>query len=509
MPVVLAALAGAVYGSTLRGGFLNWDDPTYIVNNPELRLPFTEAVGRIFGTTYFVNYNPLQRLVYLLVVKAFGAAPHALRAVNLALHVTNGVLVYHLLLRWLKPGRERPWVALAAAAVFVVHPGAVESVAWISSLKTVLAATFAFAALLLWLGADDEPRRRTWSLALFVLALLAKVSVVVLPAGLLLLDLGGRRTLRWRWYAAFLLPAAAAAAVQVFAAADGDGIRAFHGGSLATHVATIVAVLPSYAGSLLLPFGHAARRTFDPVTTAADPRLWGGVVLLAGCVWACRRSWRGERRVFVALTWFLVVLLPTLIVPIPIVHADRYIYLGLLLLPAVLLAGAARVPRPSGRWVRAAAAGWALWSAVAAISYAAVWTTSRSLWTHSLERHPGDAESWTLLGFALRDEGRVDDACASLEQALRIDPARAEAAENLAVLEIRRGGYAHAEALLRRVVAEAPERDSAWAALAAVVDLGGRPDEAAAIFEEGLRRCPDSEQILANRDAFRKRRDGS
>ena len=76
----------------------------------------------------------------------------------------------------------------------------------------------------------------------------------------------------------------------------------------------------AFAGSILLPFGHAARRGFEPVTELTDPRLWGGIALLAGAAWVSVRSWRGERYALVAIAWSLAVLLPTLVVPIPIIQ---------------------------------------------------------------------------------------------------------------------------------------------------------------------------------------------
>ena len=67
----------------------------------------------------------------------------------------------------------------------------VEAVAWISQRKTLLAAFFFLLALHAWLGANEAEGargRRLYlaSLAAFILALLAKVSAIVLPAVLLL-----------------------------------------------------------------------------------------------------------------------------------------------------------------------------------------------------------------------------------------------------------------------------------------------------------------------------------
>ena len=70
--LLLATLAGVAFGPSLGGGFLNWDDPTYVVHNAELRQPVPEALGTIFGTFHFTNYNPLHRLSLLIDFKLFG-----------------------------------------------------------------------------------------------------------------------------------------------------------------------------------------------------------------------------------------------------------------------------------------------------------------------------------------------------------------------------------------------------------------------------------------------------
>ena len=125
---------------------------------------------------------------------AFGLVAPPFHAVNVALHVLASVLLWRLLRALRVPG------AAVAGLLFAVHPVAVESVAWISERKNVLSAVFFFASLLAWARFDDgeRPRDGIASFFLYVLALLAKTSVVMLPFVQLGISLWRRGTISRR-----------------------------------------------------------------------------------------------------------------------------------------------------------------------------------------------------------------------------------------------------------------------------------------------------------------------
>jgi hypothetical protein len=74
-----------------------------------------------------------------------------------------------------------------AAAIFAVHPLQVETIAWVSSRKDLLAAVFFFGALLAYppLSQRGLAWRTVCSWFLFLLSLLSKVSLLILPVILL------------------------------------------------------------------------------------------------------------------------------------------------------------------------------------------------------------------------------------------------------------------------------------------------------------------------------------
>src|SRR5262249_52690756 len=124
----------------LGGGFI-WDDDFYVTANPTLRT--AEGLGRIWlepGST--PQYYPLVFTTFWVEYHLWGLHPLGYHLVNVLLHGCNGILLW-LVLRRL--GAPLPWLV---AALFVLHPVQVESVAWITERKNVLSAAFYFAAAL-------------------------------------------------------------------------------------------------------------------------------------------------------------------------------------------------------------------------------------------------------------------------------------------------------------------------------------------------------------------------
>ena len=120
-----------------------------------------------------------------------GRGPLGYHAVNLALHLGEALLLWAVLRRLWGDARG----AWLAAALFALHPVNVESVAWITQQKSLLAMLFYLLSLGCFLrtgfAAPPEarpPRALGWyglSLAAFLVALLSKGSVAMLPCVLL------------------------------------------------------------------------------------------------------------------------------------------------------------------------------------------------------------------------------------------------------------------------------------------------------------------------------------
>src|SRR5438552_17510881 len=72
--VVLGTLA--VFAPALRHGFVNYDDPEYVTENPRVRAGLSWAgLGWSFAAPHAANWHPLTWLSHMLATTLFGLAP--------------------------------------------------------------------------------------------------------------------------------------------------------------------------------------------------------------------------------------------------------------------------------------------------------------------------------------------------------------------------------------------------------------------------------------------------
>src|SRR5215471_15589235 len=96
----LAVLVLATVGSfwpVLHNGFVNWDDPSVLVDNAHLRAP--GVLQWAFSTTVMGHYQPLAWIVWSLIVTDTGPSAAAIHGVSVAVHLANGIVLYALTLR--------------------------------------------------------------------------------------------------------------------------------------------------------------------------------------------------------------------------------------------------------------------------------------------------------------------------------------------------------------------------------------------------------------------------
>src|ERR1700757_508036 len=179
----------ALYWSDLRIGFFIIDDYGYVTDDPWIKGITLTNLRHILFTPHFANYSPVHLLSYLLDYAIAGLNP---LAYHLSSNIWAGVVAGCVFLVALALTGRR-MIAVAAAALFVVHPAHVEAIAWISSRKDLVAAAFTLAALLAYLryrqGGSAARRWYVASVLLFLFAVAGKLSVATFPGVLLAYDL--------------------------------------------------------------------------------------------------------------------------------------------------------------------------------------------------------------------------------------------------------------------------------------------------------------------------------
>lgn len=479
------AAAVAVFGPTLRYELLNWDDTVYVVQNPWIRALTWRNVEFLFTHPYFSNYLPLHLLSYALDYRLWGLTPFGFHLSSVLLHGVNAALSV-LVVRRLTGSMP---IAILAGILFAVHPSHVESVAWVSSRKDLLSMAFLLLSLAAYgrarTGGGLSPVPYAISVGFFAMGLLSKVSAVVLPAFLLLLDfMPERRESRvrpMRWTAALaskipygLLGIALVVVnnqAQVKAAAPyaHEPLRYLMvKGHAVWNYLGLLAGLRSGSPDYDLP-----RMGTGPLDAA---RELGGLAILPAAAFLL---WKRKRRVeSLGVSWIFLMLLPAVLFPLVTYMADRYLYapsLGFCWVAAALVVqvgGLERPRRSRSRTAGALAAAGLVLAAFTArtLQYSGVWRSSDTLWTYAVtksrdyrvynnladvrmrQKRWGEAErllkqgaqhenvtSYQSLGVLYYDLRRYDEALSATDRALAIQAKRTPDPANEAELRFNRG----------------------------------------------------------------------
>src|ERR1700689_518176 len=487
------------YLPALDGGLL-WDDSSHLTK-PGLQS--FHGLWRIWfelGATQ--QYYPLLHSAFWLEHRMWGDAVAGYHLTNVALHALSACLIVMIMKRLSLPG------AWFAGFVFALHPVHVESVAWISEQKSTLSGAFYLASLLTYLQFDQDRRKSKYLLAtgLFVLALLSKTVTATLPAALLVIFWWRRGRLEWKRDVLPLLP--------WFAFGISAGLftswveRTLIGARGADFLLTPVQrgliagrAICFYAGKLLWP----TNLTFFYPHWKIDPAVWwqwlfpaGVLAVVIGLVFVARR-YRGPLAGFLIFCGTLFPVLGFLnIYPFRYSYvADHFQYLGCL---GIIVPVASVLVRAIERISTRRALTIACCSMLILVLGVLTWRQCRmyrdieTLHRESLARNPGSWLAHYNLGVLFAEmPGRLPDAIAEYQAALRIKPDYAEAHVNLGIaLSFTPGRLPDAVAEYQAALQIDPDYAEAHLNLGNILSQApGRQSEAIAEFQAALRINPD------------------
>ena len=148
----------------------------------------------IFSGTAGPSGRPLSLLTFALQYPAWPDNPAAFKAVNLALHCANGILVWLIsarLIRLLEPDPGRRLFVCFTTALWLLHPMQLSTVLYVVQRMTLLSALFTLAGLWTWLRYRDEviqrPGPRAYLKLMAPVALCLVLAILAKENGILLL----------------------------------------------------------------------------------------------------------------------------------------------------------------------------------------------------------------------------------------------------------------------------------------------------------------------------------
>lgn len=515
--VVVGVIVFFAHWPALSAKALSLDDDQYLVENRLVRNPSWTSARRFLTevlepSTVRGYYQPLSMLSLMLDVAMGGGVDNleVFHWMSLFLHVANSLLLVVFL--YFLFGR-----ALAAGMVgllYGVHPVTIESIAWLSERKTLLAAFFALWCLIFYVHYVRRGTRRygVVCLVMYVLSVMSKPTVVGVPVLLLVLD--------W-WPLGRFSKRAVLEKVPLFIVGCISGVVTFISQSRSASVA-----LPSEGGlyrvflifchniifyirNLVWPANLSWYYPFPEPFNLSQPEVFFGVV--GTCVLAAVLviSLKWTRSLAAGVLFFLAAIFPSLGVVgfHPMIAADRHMYfpmVGLLLVAGwwfgrlwggeffKLGKGARRIILVSAVVLLSAS------EIILTRCYLVYWGDSESLYRYMVGYSPNVAELQNNLGNILNSSGKAEEAIEHFKRSLEMKPNSHQIHNNLGNALEKVGRSEEAIGHYRRALRLKPNFAVGHFNLAAALARKGKRKDAIFEYREALRFEPDYVEALSN-----------
>jgi tetratricopeptide (TPR) repeat protein len=483
-----------------------WDDEAYMTPPGHGSI---EGLGQIWsqpGRT--PQYLPLVHSVLWLEHLLWGQSTLGYHLLNILLHGFCALLLVRILRRLRIPG------AWLAGGIFALHPVMVESVAWIAELKNTLSGVLFLCTVLAYLEFDCQRGVRHYAIALatFLLGLFAKSAISPFPAAMLVVFWWMRGRIARKRDVVPLLP--------FFALSIASGMltawveRTFIGAQGPVFALTFVdrcliagRALWFYLYKLVWPADLILvypRWRID--ATEAYQYLYPSAFLLASAL--CWKLRNRSRAPLTVLLYFAGMLFPALGFfnvnyfrhSFVADHFQYFAAMGPLAAAAALMAkGTGLLKNRFRRQTQLLLSG-TLLSALFLLSWrqSGLYSDEETLYRANIK---GNGNCWMAhnnLGVLLRGRGKTDEAWAEFQQALDLEPNRAETHCNLADLLDAAGRSDEALAHYMKALKLDPNQASTHNNLGIFLASRGRTDEALSHYLRALEINPDFGEVQYN-----------
>jgi len=384
LAVAVALMTLLIYLPALRDGFVNWDDDTYILENPYIRSFNLAFFKWSFLDFYAANWHPLTWMSHALDYALWGLNPLGHHLTSIILHAVNTFLLVLLLQRLLSLPKETARIKepsaflhertiLIAAGItgllFGLHPVHVESVVWVAERKDLLCALFFLLSISMYTesvrsqelvvrsqksggrsnqsgdSTNDEAGQRSYfinkhyllTFGFFILALLSKPMAVSLPVVLLILEWYPLNRIRsWKTLRTacgeklpFIALSLISSILTILAQRSGDALQSMDFAPLSTRVLVAAKALIAYLEKLIWPLNLIPFYPYPQDIAPFSLEYLLPIVLVIVITIICLLLIDRQRVWLSVWGYYVVTLIPVLgIVQVGIQSmADRYTYL--------------------------------------------------------------------------------------------------------------------------------------------------------------------------------------
>jgi len=436
---VAASITGVLNGFAL-------DDVFVIVRNPSLHS--LASAWRVFGETYWpaaqgaALYRPLTSLGFLAQWAIGGGSPLPFHVFSILLYAAACVAFYELAVLIALPA-----AALAAAAIFAVHPLHVEAVANVVGQAEVWAALVIFCTVAWYIRARRsgplQARQFVWLALAYLAACGFKEHAIILPAILLAAEftvIGEARSRRERLRSLAPLMIVLAITAGVFIAVrtfviggvQGAGMNdLLRGQPFSSRFLTMLRVVVEWVRLFFWPASLSADYSAHriEIATSFDAGMLPGVLVVLGVAAIAIALRKSKPAVTFGILWTaLALLIPSnLLVVTGFVLAERTLFLasaGVAICIGALAFDAWEALAERGPMARRVAVGAFCLLVIAGVTRSAsrnpAWRNNDSLFQQTLEDAPSSYKAHWMMSDRLAELHRVPEALDEMDLAVML-----------------------------------------------------------------------------------------
>ena len=429
--ILLAGLGFIAYANSFANPFI-WDDFELVTNNDVIQSfsHFPQLfTGNVVTESSF--YRPLQMLSYMFDHEIWGMNANGFHFTSTIIHIgVSAALCWVFFLL-----TQNTFMALVAAALFVVHPVHTEAVTYISGRADPLAALFMLITFALYLKYEKE-QRLVWlvySGLSFVCAVLSKEYALILPVLLVVYHFTFQKKMQWRVWSVL------AGVSILFVILRMTGVL----GVVDMHTKTQTSIAQRLPGTFEAIVQYV-RLIFVPTNLTmgygqkmgsfTSPIVLIGLLLLIGLIGGVLYVRKKNALIAFGLLWFVVGLIPVMnIYPVNAYMAEHWLYvpsMGMIVIVA-----------------------WAierLWQSQRTLAYGCVvicigaltfltiqqnftWRDPAAFYQRIVDMNPTFLKAYNNLGKIYAESNRCEEAIPVFQKAIAIQPRFIKAYNNAAV----------------------------------------------------------------------------
>ena len=495
----------------IKNGLTNWDDPTYLTNNPLIRSLSGGNIKRIFTEIYFANYQPLHIFSYAIEYHFFKLNPAGYHAVSVIMHVINTGLVIWLagLLLENKKG------AALTGLLFGINPLRVESVAWASERKDLLYALFFFLSLIYYIRYVKDTGMQKWfylSLLFFILSIFSKTMAASLPPALIIIDIFYKRNFSGKLIfekIPFFIIAIVMGIVSVKAAATSAAITDMSKYTFIERLLFAGTNLVQYVYKLFVPVNLSAYYPYPAKLSGSLPVIYFifpvlAVLLIAYLLYALKKAkgniiWLGLSFYFISIVLVLQML------PVgPTIFSERYSYIpsaGIFLIVSYFILKFFEKENTLYKFKNIVIAFIATYCIV--LSYLSfnrckVWKDSITLFNNVLEQFPLAVHAINNRADAYYNLGQYNEAIVDFSKAIQLNPGFALSYYNRANCYGQTGRFKESLEDLNNSLRLNPRYGDAYNKRGQASAMLGKMNEAFNDFNKAVELTPGNPEVYYN-----------